>query len=57
VLNREPSKWDDLLGLLGGLLCLGIAQIDAAWAGFWTVAGIVLIVWSAVSFLRRRSRG
>jgi hypothetical protein len=57
VLNREPSKWDDLLGLLGGLLCLGIAQIDAAWAGFWTVAGIVLIVWSAVSFLRRRSQG
>jgi hypothetical protein len=55
--TRKPNKWDDLLGLLGGLLCLGFAQFDAAWAGFWTIAGMVLIAWSAVSYLRRRSRG
>jgi len=56
--NREKTRrYDDLLGFVGGLGCLGLSRIDAGWSAFWLVAGSLLIVWSAVSFLRRKSGG
>ena len=50
-------KKDDLIGIIGGLVCLGLSQVDAAWSGFWLIAGVVLLVWSIRTALRRRKSG
>jgi len=51
---KRTNRYDDLLGFVGGFVLLGISQIDAAWAGFWLLSGVVLIVWSAGSFLIKK---
>lgn len=47
---------EDLLSLLGGAGCLAMAAIDDGWRLFWLIAGVVLIVWSAATALRRKRR-
>lgn len=52
--QRKHNKYDDLLGFLGGGLCLWLSEVDVKWGLFWLVAGVILILWSAVSFFGRR---
>lgn len=54
--TQRDNSYDDLLGVLGGGVCLVVSYFDAAWGAFWFIAGALLIVWSAVSFMRRKSR-
>jgi hypothetical protein len=39
-------KREDVWGILGGLLLLGMAYFDAGWRPFWALAGIVILIWS-----------
>lgn len=56
MLPRKHNRYDDLLGFLGGLLCVGISYIDPRWTRFWFGAGVLLIGWSIGSFLARLLR-
>lgn len=37
---------EDVWGLVGGLLLLGVAYLDAEWRWFWALAGVGIFVWS-----------
>jgi hypothetical protein len=39
-------KREDVWGILGGLLLLGMASFDAGWRWFWAVSGVAMILWS-----------
>lgn len=56
--EKRPKnrRYDDLIGLLGGLFFLAMSEIDRNWGVFWLMAGVLLIVWSVGSFLYRRFR-
>ncbi|GAB4152022.1 MAG: hypothetical protein Tsb009_27710 [Planctomycetaceae bacterium] len=49
-------KKDDVVGLVGGLICLGLSEIDRGWGLFWFVAGVGLIAWSVVSIFRPKRK-
>ncbi len=56
TIPRQGAKrrYDDLIGLLGGLLCLVLSEFDRDWGVFWLVAGVILLIWSAGSYLYTR---
>ena len=37
---------EDVWGILGGLLLLGMAWLDAGWRWFWAAAGVGMLLWS-----------
>jgi hypothetical protein len=51
--RKSSNRRDDLLGFVGGMVCVGISQVDVEWGLFWAITGIVLIAWSTLSILRR----
>ena len=56
MLKREGNKYDDLIGFLGGVICLIVSEVDTKWGLFWFGAGVLLIAWSAISFWLRGRR-
>ena len=52
--RKRTNRYDDLLGIVGGFVLLGISWLDAGWAGFWMLAGVVMIIWSVGSFLVKK---
>jgi len=55
--DRKPNRGNDVLGFVGGLFCVGLSYIDAGWSVFWLFAGVILILWSAGSFVWFRKGG
>lgn len=42
---------EDVFGLIGGPLLLGVAYLDMEWRWFWAFAGIGIFLWSVYTAL------
>lgn len=54
--NGNNRVKDDAIGLIGGVGCLVLSELDPGWGVFWLASGVVLIAWSVISIYRRRAR-
>jgi hypothetical protein len=54
--HDRPMKKDDIIGLVGGLLCLCLSELDPGWGLFWFAVGILLIVWTLASMRKARPK-
>ncbi len=50
-------KREDLWGILGSLLLVGMAWLDTDWRWFWAGAGAIMLTWSLYAVFSKKTDG